>query len=143
GLGAVLRALGSGSVLAAAFTGSPNPAAWGQSVAALVATCRGQLSDRQHGIGGCVGSAARLNGEQQDDAHAAGGSEKAHRRGEPTAEPSEATEDRPQASPNPQPRLSESPEPGEPPGSGGSDRAGRSASSEGSGGSGSYGRPAG
>lgn len=71
GLATAALVVGGGSVAAAAATNSTNPAVWGRTVTAAVASCKSKLGDGQHGIGQCVSAAARKKGEEERAAHAA------------------------------------------------------------------------
>jgi hypothetical protein len=51
------------TVAGAATTGSLNPSVWGQQVKQQVETCKDQLAQGDHGIGGCVSGFANQHGQ--------------------------------------------------------------------------------
>ena len=80
--------LGTGSLAAAAVTGSTNPQVWGQFMNDVVTSCKDQLASGQHGIGQCVSAAAHRKGTQNRDQPSnsgQGGGQKKH--GPPTSPP--------------------------------------------------------
>ncbi|HSR25889.1 MAG TPA: hypothetical protein VLW53_20215 [Candidatus Eisenbacteria bacterium] len=84
GLAAAALVVGGGTAAAAVASDSANPADWGKTVTAAVATCKSQLSGGQHGIGQCVSAIASRKGQQERDAHAAGASQQNHSSGRPS-----------------------------------------------------------
>lgn len=74
GLAVAGLAVGGVSAAAAVGTGSPNPAVWGKTVVAAVATCKADvLKAGDHGIGQCVSKVAKEKGDAVRAAHPAGG----------------------------------------------------------------------
>ena len=84
GLATAALVVGGGTAAAAVASDSANPADWGKTVTAAVATCKSQLSDGQHGIGQCVSAIASRKGQQERDAHAADASKQDHPSGRPS-----------------------------------------------------------
>ena len=89
--------LAAGGSIAAAASGSPNPADWGRTVTSAVASCKDKLGDGQHGIGQCVSAVAREHGAAQRAAHSS-----AHP-GTPASPAARAHESRPSPSPSAEP----------------------------------------
>jgi len=85
GLAVAAFAVGGGSLVAAAATGSSNPVVWGRTVTTAVQTCK-DARNRTHGIGECVSRVAQQQGAEERAAHSHGNSEQDH----PTA-PSSST----------------------------------------------------
>lgn len=82
GLATAALVAGGGSVAATAATGTTNPAVWGKTVTAAVATCKGKLTDGQHGIGQCVSTVAKQKGAEERAKHSEAG--ETHPTGKPS-----------------------------------------------------------
>ena len=82
GLAVAALAVGGGSIAATAATGTTNPAVWGKTVTAAVATCKDKLTDSQHGIGQCVSAVAKQKGAEERAKHSEAG--ETHPTGKPT-----------------------------------------------------------
>lgn len=96
GLGVTKAALAASAVVAlaaggvitgkAVTTGDPNPfdSNWGSSVTQQVQNCKANPTQQQHGIGECVSSFAKTNGETESGEHSHG----QNNPGAPTSAPS-------------------------------------------------------
>ena len=63
---------GAGAVVATSTTGSTDPAVWGKTVTAAVATCKDKAAaENQHGIGQCVSAVAKEKGVAERAKHQA------------------------------------------------------------------------
>lgn len=87
GLATAALVVGGGSAAAVAATGSTDPAVWGQTVKAAVASCKDQLNDGEHGIGQCVSAVAKQKGVEERDAHSASAARENHGASHPTGAP--------------------------------------------------------
>lgn len=79
GLALAAAVVGGGTVVASVSTHS-DPAQWGKTVTAAVASCKAALKPGEHGIGGCVSAVAKQHGMKEKAMHAAG-------KGKPTSLP--------------------------------------------------------
>ena len=71
GLALAAAVVGGGTVLASVSTHS-DPAQWGKTVTAAVASCKADLTTGHHGIGKCVSAVADKHGMAEKNAHAQG-----------------------------------------------------------------------
>ncbi|MHB8508949.1 MAG: PT domain-containing protein [Candidatus Dormibacteria bacterium] len=103
GLAVAALAVGGGSAAVASATGSSNPAVWGKTVTAAVATCKSQLTTGIHGIGDCVSKVAREKGAEERAAHSKDKAGENHTTGTPRDHPTGAPTSHPTGAPTSHP----------------------------------------
>lgn len=96
---AALAVAGGGYAVASVANGSPNPTVWGQQVKQQVEACQDNRTSSERGIGQCVSSFARQNGQAHQAQHesvpgspkAAEGADTGNGHGKPGAHPNQPT----------------------------------------------------